>query len=298
MGWDIQFYVRFAGHEPPVRRFARAFEIVCAQPGTKGLCSFEMARRPASGPDERVKVRGSPADVNLVRRYLAAHADETGWHAEATWSWQEIVHPEAGEPTVVGDTMTVAVPRQVYLLGADVGAHLLPPGDAPDLVIDAFDYRRYFPRVGDNHAWWQDLPPDAPECRLARLKIDALMRRLTPIVELGATSLWGVRGDDRFSPATIYTVFHRDPEHYRDDGAALPLPDVRITNAVVQEAALRFDYLWAPTAAGPIVYDARLGYGALDGLYASLRSRLEAKGDQEALAALDREIEDAARAPK
>ena len=110
MGWDIRFYVRFENHEPPVRRFARAFESVCAQPGTKELTSFAMVRRPASGPDERVKVQGSPADIDLVRRHLAAHADDPGWLVEATWTWQETVHPEGGEPTVVSDAMTVAVP--------------------------------------------------------------------------------------------------------------------------------------------------------------------------------------------
>jgi hypothetical protein len=63
----------------------------------------------------------------------------------------------------------------------------------------------------------------------------------------------------------------------------------------VREAARRSDYLYVATPAGPIVYDARLGYGRLDGFYQSLRFALEAKGDQEALAALEREIEDETR---
>lgn len=271
MGWDIEFHARFGGPEPPVRRFARAFEVMCAQPGIETLWSFEMARS-----DERVAVKGAAADADLVRGHLGARLDEPGWYVEATWSWQEEVRLDDGTPAVVGDTITIAVPRQTYRLGSETRPELLPPGGQPDMVVNAFDYRRYFPRGGDLHVWWQDLPPEAPACRLARLKIDALMRRLAPIVALGVASLWGMRGGDRFSPATTYAVFHRDPERFRDDGADTPLPDVPITHGAVEEAARRLDYPWVAAAAGPIVYDARLGYGSLESFYWSLAREIEA----------------------
>jgi hypothetical protein len=92
---------------------------------------------------------------------------------------------------------------------------------------------------------------------------------------MGVASLWGMRGGNRFSPATTYAVFHRDPERYRDDGADAPLPDVRITNDAVEEAARRLDYLWVATPAGPIVYDARLGYGSLESFHWSLAREIE-----------------------
>jgi hypothetical protein len=283
MGWDIHFHLRFAERDPSLRRFARAFELVCAQPGTKALWAFEMVRRPATGPDERIAVNGERADAGEVRRLIGGRLDEPGWLAEATWTWEEQVTLDDGSRAVVGDTIAVAAPRQTYRLGAQTSPDLLPPGGAPDLVVDAFDYRRYFPRDGDRHVSWHDLPADAPACRLARAKIDALMRRLAPIVELGADSLWGMQGGDRFSPDTIYAVFHRDPERYRDDNAQAPLPGVRITHDVVEEAAGRFDCLCVPTSAGPIAYHARLGAGSLGGLYFGLGSRLEAKRDREAL---------------
>jgi hypothetical protein len=295
MGWDINFFARFSEAEPPVRRFARAFELLCAQPGIEGLFAFEMARRPASGPDERVTLGGGlanaiPADVDVVRRHLAARLDEPGWHVQATWIWRETVRLEEGMPFVVGDAMTVAVPQQTHLLGSARGPDLLPPGGEPDLVVDAFDYRRYFPRDGDHHAWWDDLSPAAPACRLARAKIGGLMRRLVPIVELGVVSLWGLRGEGAFSPDTIYAVFHRDPERYRDDNGPA-LPDVRITNDIVEQAARDMDDVWVPTSGGPIVYDPRLGYGRLGAFYFGLRSRLDSKAEAEDLAALERERE-------
>src|SRR5262249_1564751 len=156
--------------------------------------------------------------------------------------------------------------------GSRMSPDVLPPGGAPDLGVDAFDYRRYTERA----------------------KIDALMRRLAPVGEVGGVSLLGLEGRGGVSAGPELAVVHRRPHALRGDGGPA-LPDVRITSDVVEEAARRMDYATVATAGGPIVYDPRLGYGRLGAFYQSLRLSLEAKGDREALAALEREIEEETR---
>jgi len=94
-------------------------------------------------------------------------------------------------------------------------------------------------------------------------------------VELGADSIWGIDGDKILSPEHLYGVFHRHPNHYRDDGGP-PFPPVPITWECVRAAIeVESDCSAVKTPWGPIVYHKELGAGRLIYFYEALLGAAE-----------------------
>jgi hypothetical protein len=102
---------------------------------------------------------------------------------------------------------------------------------------------------------------------------------LALLVRLGADSIWGLDQDRILAADHIHTVFHRDPEQYRNDGLNPPFPSIPIADDDIRTCLEVCPELRAiDTTAGPIIYHPELA-ASLDArlsvFYAALRGALE-----------------------
>jgi hypothetical protein len=244
MGWDIVFHARFPEREDPARRFRAIRSALEQRPGVEPLSSFEVLEggdplRPLVDLNDLFP-RAEPVTEARVEACLSGmSSDSVGFSG----IWRK-----RGQPR---DTPTSTAIRVTAL-----GAQARRPGYEPwpvDVVWDLFDSRRY-----------------TREGRLAYPTVDEVMADLVVLVELGAMSIWGLDADKVVAPESLYAVFHRDREDYRQDRAE------PFAEGVIPEVALRVAIEMRPevrivkTSAGPIVYHEDLGGGRLWRFYDTL----------------------------
>jgi hypothetical protein len=246
MGWDIVFYARFPDRQDPAIRFRQVMNALGQRPGFEPLSFFALL-------DE-----GDP-----LRRRIYLENDFQGAERVTTERVEEILGTYSGAniaflgawPTR-RDGITGGVTVTTFGPQAAPRGRSLPAGI--DLTWDLGDWRRYEPGGKGNYP-----------------SIADVMNDLAVVVELGAETIWGIDGDKIVSPDHLYSVFHRDPNHYRDDGGPL-YPPIAITDECVRVAIeVGEDRSAIETPWGPIVYHKELGWGNLIGFYEALLGAVE-----------------------
>jgi hypothetical protein len=251
MGWDIVFYAQFPEREDASVRFRRVWAALDGREGFESLSSLAVLDG------------GDPSRPRLVLSdVLQASERVTRERVESL-----LLGALAPKDALRGTWRT----RRGSARGATTVTVFGPEAIRPDwpvvpvdLTWDLGDWRRY---VESGSGSWPT--------------VEAVMRDLAALVEIGVTSIWGVDGDKVLAPEHLFAVYHRRPEQYRDDRGP-SFPSVTISEEAVR-AALEVgeDRGAIETEAGPIVFHRKLGAGRLVGFYEAMRGALEFLADEQ-----------------
>jgi len=216
--------------------------------------------RKGFGPPRRLEVldHGDP-----LRRLAALDYDDNGLPGDrveallAQWSRPTVGFSASWLKKVTGGGRDIQSSVVVTVLGAQTShIHFIP--FPIDLLWDVGDSRRYTPEGVDGRPTSHQVVAD-----------------LAVLVDLGVESIWGVDVHNVVNPDHLHTVFHRNRDHFRDDGSDPPFPPVPVEPLDI-DLALEETAPWGvmsfATPAGPVLYHSELQSGRLHSFYTALRT--------------------------
>jgi hypothetical protein len=252
VSWAVEFLVRLQQPPRPARLFRDLAALLSRTPTFGPLSTFQVIEgdytsAPLIDLDDAI-VGFPPPNAATVAAALARYSEAEDVAFKGAWRTTTAVGP--GESVVRG-AVTVTVP------GASFHWPTLPVRPL-HIVWSVGDWRRYAPYVGDS----------AEKRTSARAGVDAVIRDLAIVVELGAESIWAIDDHRVLHPEHVFAVYHRHPSHYRLD---VPVGKPSTEPIDVYGALGTVDDISSiETGAGPIVYHPELGGGDLFPFYAAL----------------------------
>jgi len=253
MGIDVVFRTVFPEAKPAAVRFVELCSVMSQHPDFRGPVELEVYELTNSG-NPIATARGSASNhgINDEMRRIVAERATPQYSFRSTWTVQRTRHGRASSYSI-DVTARAPLARRAPDFERDL-----------DVIWDIGDSRRYTPEgVGDYPS------------------VEEVIADLGLLVELGARSIWAAGPGDTLDPLQLYVVFHRDPNDFRDDGLARPLPPWPVDELdveVAEEYARREQdtQRLLHSTAGPIIYSPLLVRGSLNMFYTYLDEVLRA----------------------